>query len=165
MCKNCGEEKFLVNAKGWCADCQKAKNRGENVNKPSTGHKKQSVEGYHTEERQRLRMANFERKKERMRIDDEVYLKVFNIKPHKCEECGAPLPDVFLCEDGSVMSRWQYSHIITKGSRPDIRRDPDNFNRLCMEHHHKWEFGDRTSMRIYESNMKTMEILRERYKR
>jgi len=92
--------------------------------------------------------------------DREVYYQVFLSKPPFCEECGKRLPDEFEDDDGKIIYVHQYSHIISKGSDQRLRHDVRNFNRLCHEHHHQWEFGDRMSMKILKDNVDIMDRLR-----
>jgi 5-methylcytosine-specific restriction endonuclease McrA len=97
-------------------------------------------------------------------LDEQTYQLVFERTEHRCEECGARLPDRFRDDDGKVICRFQYSHILTKSSHPELRHNPKNFNRLCMSCHGKWEFGDRDKMRIYESNKIIIQQLLRREK-
>tara|TARA_R110000772_G_scaffold13035_4_gene38980 strand:- start:7744 stop:8238 length:495 start_codon:yes stop_codon:yes gene_type:complete len=86
-------------------------------------------------------------------LDEEFYEKCFNASNHKCEECGKQLPDEFRGDDGKVIARWRYSHIIPKSIAPELRHEIENINHLCLEHHSKWENGDKKSMRIYDGNV------------
>jgi len=95
-----------------------------------------------------------ERRDRMIQKDEDLYEKVFNSKPHFCEECGLPLSDQFRDEDGRVIARWQYSHVIPKSIAPQLRHKVENINRLCLKHHEMWENGDKQSMKIYEKNAK-----------
>ena len=55
------------------------------------------------------------------------------------------------------------SHILTRGAFPEMATDPRNINILSVEQHNKWENGNRKEMRIYNGNMKTIEILKREY--
>lgn len=94
--------------------------------------------------------------KSKLRItkDEETYEKVFNLRDSCCEECGKSLPDQFRGDDGRVLARFQYSHIVPKSIADEIRHDPENFNRLCLEHHTEWEHGDQAQMKIWDENSK-----------
>lgn len=98
-----------------------------------------------------------EKRKETLNKDRETYFKVFNTKPHECEECrlngvNTPLPDEFEDEEGNINFITQYSHIMTKSAFPEYRHNYLNFNRLCLQHHQIWEFGNREEMKIFEPN-------------
>ena len=71
-----------------------------------------------------------------------------------CEECGKPL---------RYYSATYVSHILTRGSHPEMAHDIRNVNILCFEHHQQWETGDRQSMRIYEKNLRRIEQLKQEY--
>jgi len=86
--------------------------------------------------------------------DNTFYKKVFDESDHKCEECGCKLNDVFADDEGKVINRHRYSHIIPKSIAPHLRHNIKNINNLCLEDHTKWDFGDKVSMRIYEKNKK-----------
>jgi len=75
-------------------------------------------------------------------------------KKHICEETMRPLHQY---------SASYVSHILTKGAHPNMAFDPRNVNILCYEMHNKWEFGNRESMRIYQSNQLIIAQLREDY--
>lgn len=85
--------------------------------------------------------------------DEETYYVVFYSKPCVCEECGRALPETFYDENGKIVCRGQYSHILSKGAYPEFRHVVINFNRLCpVPCHDRWEFGDRENMKIYKPN-------------
>lgn len=86
--------------------------------------------------------------------DEAFYEKCFNSSDHKCEECGVELPDIFRDENGKVVARWRYSHIIPKSIANELRHNVDNINHLCLQHHKEWENGDKKSMKIYGKNAK-----------
>lgn len=88
--------------------------------------------------------------KSKQLADEVFYQTAWKIKPNYCEECGLYL---------SKFSRAFISHILTKGAHDPLRNHLDNFNKLCLEHHNQWEFGDRKSMKIYEGNQLIIEKL------
>lgn len=105
---------------------------------------------------------DFEKLQRRQEIidqDEELYKYIFDTTPDKCEECGTQLPDQFRDDEGKVVCRWQYSHILGKGAFPEFRHHKRNINRLCFSCHQKWEFSDRTKMNIYERNQTTIQQL------
>ena len=74
--------------------------------------------------------------------------------PHICSETMRPLHQ---------FSATYISHILTRGARPEMAHDPRNVNILCFEMHNRWENGDRSNMRIYRSNLLTIEMLKKEY--
>lgn len=92
--------------------------------------------------------------------DEEFYELLWNSKPHYCEECDIFLGDDFRDENGNVINRFRYSHILPKGGQyGEFRHRLENGNLLCLKHHEEWEHGDRTSMRIYQSNKPIIELM------
>lgn len=90
-----------------------------------------------------------------MIVQDEIfYEKCFNTFYHKCEECSQPQPTEFRNEEGKVIARYRYSHIIPKSIAPELRHDINNINDLCVSCHGEWENGEQKKMRIYEKNSK-----------
>ena len=83
-------------------------------------------------------------------LDETFYEKCFNKSNHKCEECGEQLNTDFRDENGKVMNRWRYSHVIPKSIAPELRHNILNINNLCLKHHMKWENEDKKNMDIYE---------------
>lgn len=149
-CKQCSKNSS-VNSKELCGDC---------VFKNNHDGKTQQQIYFERSKEKSNKIKNKETIQKRIDVlnkDKETYLKVFLSKPHICEECGVRLPDVFETEDGSIVYVHQYSHILTKGAYPEHRHNPLNFNRLCLICHQKWEFGDRTKMKISSENQKTIE--------
>lgn len=86
--------------------------------------------------------------------DERFYEECFNLSNHKCEECGAPLPDQFRDEDGRIIARFRYSHVIPKSIAPELRWKIKNINHLCAECHTEWEHGDKINMKIFTENVK-----------
>ena len=76
-------------------------------------------------------------------------------KPNICEECGKPI---------RYASATNVSHILTRGAHPDKSHDCRNTNILCFDCHSKWEDATtRKDMKIYEKNMRTIEMLKKEY--
>jgi hypothetical protein len=99
-----------------------------------------------------LNEYKLEKTREVIRKDEEFYELIFNTHPNNCAECGIWLPNQFRDDEGRIIARHQYSHILGKGAFPEFRHHPKNCNRLCLIHHHIWEFGEKEKMNIYESN-------------
>jgi RNA polymerase-binding transcription factor DksA len=183
ICEQC----FLfkpVNSRGICGDCTFRNNHNgksqqevysERARELAMTHVKKSFNPKehvkklpNTTKKSRKAMNNsflkderLEKRREQIRKDEETYEQVFNSNPHQCEECGAELPDQFRDDEGNVLARFQYSHIVTKKACPEFRNDPRNFNRLCFTCHQTWEFGDRVEMKIYPKNQETVDRLRK----
>lgn len=101
---------------------------------------------------------------ETVSLDEELYELIFNTHPHECEECGISLPSDFRDDKGKVLARWQYSHILPKSTYPELRHNPLNMNRLCLNHHEKWENGDKKSMSIWKGNVEACILMGENLK-
>lgn len=86
--------------------------------------------------------------------NEKFFRWVWEHKPHYCEETMKPL---------SNYSAAFCSHILTRGAFPEMATDPRNINILSVEQHNKWENGNRKEMRIYNGNMKTIEMLKREY--
>lgn len=167
ICKKCGKE-GQVNSRQLCSDCVfKESHGGESRIEVYSKRReikrfnevKIKVNGiydYQKKPRKKrlnlLKKEKLDKRKEILRKDEETYEAVFNSRPNKCEECGAWLPPMFRDDEGHIVARHQYSHIISKGADGEFRHNSKNFNRLCQLHHYIWEFGDRKSMKIYEGN-------------
>ena len=87
---------------------------------------------------------------------EKFYRWMWEHRPHICEETMQPLRGY---------SAAYVSHILTRGAHPEMAHDPRNINILCLEAHHRWEFGQRVGMRIYESNQLKIQQLKQEYSR
>lgn len=181
----CKRTNIPINSKGFCSDCQYMQTHGRSKQEVYLERSKEKQKDkpikYTSIQRKPLKTSKkrpkilvngllkderLEKRREQIRKDEETYEQVFNSNPPLCEECllngiKTKLNTAFRDEENQVIARWQYSHIVTKQSEPRFRNNPKNFNRLCLQHHQDWEFGDRTKMRIYESNQKIIEQLRQ----
>ena len=93
--------------------------------------------------------------------DDEGNAKFYSycIKnfPHVCENCGKPIEHPWATN---------VSHILSRGSHPEMAHDPRNMNILCWECHQKFEH---TTTRHYlnpwfvEKNERTIQKLKQEY--
>jgi len=172
-CKQCGHPR-PVNSKGICPECTFKNNHG-GLNQLEVHLEKlrgkdkpwpqrftpTTVFKIKSKGKGSLKKANLEKRQEQIKKDEETYEQVFALNPNECEECGCELPNIFRDDDGKVVARFQYSHILTKAAYPEFRNDPRNFNRLCLKCHHTWEFGDRVEMKIYTKNQETVQTLRD----
>ena len=175
ICKQCNKDKWIQNSREICSDCVYMNNNGGKtrfevarekesvkprkvyrIKRTPLKRKKTSLKRSPVRSTQRTR----ERRAETLRKDRELYLYIFNTKPNECEECGAMLPDVFESEGGNIIYINQFSHILSKGSSPELRHNKLNINRLCLTHHDMWEFGDKENMKIYKGNQVLIEKMR-----
>ena len=181
-CKECDKDRPL-NSKLVCSECQftlnhDGKSRQEVYLERKLEREKGKLKEIHVLKRKslkaskkrpktrvnrQLRNERLEKRREQIRLDEAPYEEVFNSKSPFCEETGQPLNTEFRDEEGDIIARWQYSHILTKKAYPEFRNNPKNFNRLSYEAHQQWEFGDREKMKIYNKNQEIIqELLKKR---
>lgn len=86
--------------------------------------------------------------------NERFYRFCWDHYPHVCAETMRPLHEY---------SAAYVSHILTRGAHPEMAHDPRNVNILCLEMHNRWENGDRQNMRIYQSNLLIIEMLKKEY--
>ena len=87
-----------------------------------------------------------------MNDDNNVYMELWNTKPHFCEECNKHLGD-HTDEEAAKNHKYVFSHILKKGMYGKIRHDLRNFNLLCFKCHNRWETAHtRKLMNIWEKN-------------
>lgn len=95
-----------------------------------------------------------------IQADSDFYESVWADRKHYCRECAVYLGEL---RDGSGrIKRYMFAHIISKGSRPDLRHVPENIVLLCLECHHRLDFGDKHGMRIWPELRNQMAELRTR---
>lgn len=130
ICAKCGNKRLIVNkTHNLCQQCNQIRLYGDNKQKPK-----------------RTKKVNVNKIKE----DEEFYEKIFHLKPCVCENCGAKLPNQFRDENGKIIARYQYSHILSKGSWPQYRHEEWNMMKNCLKCHQEWEFGNKQAMPIYK---------------
>ena len=64
--------------------------------------------------------------------EKELFLKIWDARERICVKCGDNLGQEPLAQ--------YFSHIKSKGSRPDLRLNPDNIELLCFDCHYEAEF-------------------------
>lgn len=167
----CGNH-FIVNRTYWeCNDCNYVRLHGKTRFEVALEKKKSKPNKIYRLKRKPFKRAknSFKKKEisekrlEVLRKDRETYFKVFNSKPHKCEECGEPLPDVFEDYEGNIVAIYRFSHILSKRAYPEFRHSELNINLLCLNCHQTWEFGYKKSMKIYENNQKIIQKMKDDY--
>ena len=175
ICKKCKKDKKIVNKfHGFCLECNNSRLSGEKEPKIYKNIKKvkdpRTVR--RTVDKNESKGSMFFQKEEKVRIhtvidggrsfgktfkikqDEDFYEECFNLSDHKCEECGKELPTQFRDDQGKVIARFRYSHIIPKSIEPKLRHDINNINHLCLKDHTRWDFGDKENMKIYFTNAK-----------
>lgn len=90
---------------------------------------------------------------DKIKADEKFYEECFNLSNHVCEECGEKLPDSFRDQNGKIIARWRYSHIVPKSIAPELRHNTDNINHLCLKHHEEWENRNKVNMKIFAKNL------------
>lgn len=88
------------------------------------------------------------------KANERFYRYMWENKPHHCEECLKPL---------NHYSASFISHILSRGSSPEMAHDVRNINILCLKHHNQWETGERKTMRIFAGNQKIIQTLKKEY--
>ena len=166
-CKGCEQYRPIVNRKHHL--CQECNTRRLNPNgskiytlkrtplKPNTTPLKRSTKPIAQRSKKSVRT---------LKLDEETYELVYrqhmNDGSYQCENCDMPLDPRFRDEEGRIVQRFRYSHILSKGAYPMHRHNPLNFNFLCFNCHQLWEFGGekgRRSMRIFMKNVNIIMIL------
>lgn len=169
VCEGCDRDKLIVNKHFYlCKECNNKRLHGSKFGKQYTFKVKQNTslrtslkpKGDNNKLSHIADKGNKEKSTEikinqNIVLDELFYLRCFQQSDHKCEECNVDLPTEFRDDEGRVIARWRYSHIIPKSIAPELRRDIRNINHLCIEDHQKWDFGTqevRRSMKIYRKN-------------
>ena len=163
-CKQCGS-KYVANK--WfklCSECNKERLHGSKYGK-QVDYKEKKIKSLKTAKNEStnkrtidkgkrviLKKASKSKSIKRKESDEAFYEECFNTSDHKCEECNAKLPNEFKGDDGVILYRARYSHIIPKSIAPELRHVVDNINHLCFTCHQKWDFGGKKEMKIYNKN-------------
>ena len=90
-----------------------------------------------------------DRQKKKLSEDDRVNEEIWATRPHVCDNCDKRLP--------ATPVKANFSHLLTKGSHPDLRHDPENIVLSCYDCHNLWEFGkNRENMATYQKHIAYM---------
>ena len=87
----------------------------------------------------------------------KFYAYCLHHKACVCENCGKPIRHPWATN---------VSHILTRGSHPEMAHDPRNVNILCWECHELWEHTttrDRLNPWFVEKNERTISKLKREY--
>lgn len=118
ICKQCGRKTFIQSKiKGLCSDCVYKNNHG--------GKTRQQV----AIEKQKEKPIKFEVKRIKHKVTGErqMFLKIWENRPHYCVNCGSWL--------GNEPKSFMFSHKIAKSINEKERLNPDNIELLCMDCH------------------------------
>lgn len=77
--------------------------------------------------------------------------------PRICENCGRPIEHPWATN---------VSHILTRGSHPEMAHDPRNVNILCWTCHELWEHAPtrfKLNPWLVEKNERTIQMLKQEY--
>lgn len=77
--------------------------------------------------------------------------------PHVCENCGKQIEHPWATN---------VSHILSRGSHPEMAHDPRNTNILCWECHNAWEHKNtryKLNPWFVEKNERTIQLLKQEY--
>jgi len=96
-----------------------------------------------------------------LKANDKFYHYCFEHSTLHCENCGQKVYKLRNIE--GCYSAIYISHILTRGSNPNIAHDPRNHNFLCPKCHDKWETGNRKEMLIYLDNQIVIKELKQDY--
>lgn len=121
-CMQCGRETLLANVtRQLCGDCNYKRLHG--------GQSRYAV----------ARARQPKKQKRRSTGELAVFREIWTERPHVCNRCGRPL--------GEELKVSYFSHIKSKGARPDLRLDKNNIELLCTACHREYEFGIRNNER------------------
>ena len=133
-CSKCGNRRLIVNkTHNLCWQCNQIRLHGDN-------------------KKRKVKKTNINAKA--IQKDEEFYEKIFYLKPCRCENCGKPLPTKFRDENGKIIARYQYSHVLSKGAYPQYRYEEWNIMKNCLKCHQQWDFGVKQDMPIYNKYKK-----------
>ncbi len=98
--------------------------------------------------------------------DTEFFMEIWKERSdengdHWCEECILKYGKKIRAYLGPEPKRGYFSHNLTKGAHPALRRVKENITLLCTAHHSQYEFGKRHEMLIYEKLKPVIQRLRD----
>lgn len=80
----------------------------------------------------------------------KIYMEIWENRPHVCTNCGVPIHTPII---------HNFSHIRSKGARPDLKYDKDNIEILCSSvNRHDKKVG------CHESKHSDIKVYKERRK-
>lgn len=159
-CKNCKKNKRIVNKFfNLCLECNNERLHGSKYGKQYK-HTPRRNNAFKLSKNS-LSGGLSEKAKLAIEKDEKFYEECFNLSNHRCEECDAQLNTEFRDDDGRIIMRIRYSHILPKSTYPRLRHNVLNINHLCGDHHSEWENGDKENMKIFKKNKERICELRK----
>ena len=139
-CKGCGEFHFIW-SKGNCKLCA-------------------------LKEKKPKRIGHSAKRKTVVEKDTEFYDEIWKERAdgngdHWCQECLLHHGKRIRSYLPEPWNRAYFSHNLTKGAHPALRRVKENITLLCTAHHSQYEFGKRQEMLIYEELKPVIQKLRD----
>ena len=83
----------------------------------------------------------------------ELFKEIWAERPHKCSVCGEVLP---------VFTVRFFAHVLSKGSRPDLRLEKENILIMCYPHH--WTYDHATNRAVDDPLYNKVFELKEKLK-
>jgi hypothetical protein len=77
--------------------------------------------------------------RDNLAMDKAVNAQIWEERHHGCLECEKQI---------KTCTKRNFSHVHSKGARPDLRHEKKNIAIHCYSCHDTWEFGDRNTMPI-----------------
>lgn len=151
LCKKCLNERLIVVKAGLCQKCNEQLKRLKKFNKESCNQFLNSD----TDKQQSFveLKKRFAPKKRKITGELELFQEIWNTRAHICEVTGE------LIRRFDIRS---FSHILSKGSEPAARLDPDNIKLVLPEIHEIWETGN-TSHPMFDWVHERKILLKRKY--
>lgn len=140
ICKQCNQEKYIVNSKQLCDDCNQIRLHGQTRFEASVEKQKNKGNKIYVLKRKPLKTRSKTKiKKERKSTGErQVHFEIWEEREHICVNCKCDL-DRFVDEETGEPFPMLFSHIRSKGARPDLRLEKDNYDLLCPDCHYCYE--------------------------
>jgi len=127
-----------------CAECESKRRTAQSMTKNRETLAKKEIVPYSP-----AYAKTTDRQKKKLSEDDRVNEEIWNSRAHVCDNCDKRLP--------ATPVKANFSHLLTKGSHPDLRHDPENIVLSCIPCHNLWEFGkNRETMATYQKHIAYM---------
>lgn len=141
ICKQCNQEKYIVNSKQLCDDCNYFRLHGQTRFETSIEKQKNKVNKIYVIKRKPLKTRLKTKKEKKIKKptgERQIHFEIWNEREHICNNCKCDL-DRFVDTDTGKPFPMLFSHIRSKGARPDLRLNKDNFDLLCPDCHFAYE--------------------------
>lgn len=153
ICKQCNQEKYIVNSKQLCDDCNYFRLHGQTRFEASVEKQKNKVNKIYVINKKPLktRSKTIKKKIRKPTGERQVHFEIWKEREHICVNCKCDL-DRFVDEETGDPFPMLFSHIRSKGARPDLRLDKDNFDLLCPECHFAYEHIGKEAFKKRKTN-------------